>query len=63
MEEAIRRLATWARGGKAGPETVQIYPTNVCNLKCIFCCQVLGEYDFKDTVPTERWLAVAHVSA
>ena len=60
MEEAIRRLATWARGGKAGPETVQIYPTNVCNLKCIFCCQVLGEYDFKDTVPTERWLAVAH---
>ena len=60
MDEAIRRLVLWARGEKVGPETVQIYPTNVCNLKCIYCCQVLGDYDFRDTVPPERWISVAH---
>ncbi len=59
MEEVIKRLIKWAKGDKAPPETVQIYPTNKCNLRCIFCFQQLQAYDLSDRVPDKRWLDIS----
>jgi radical SAM protein with 4Fe4S-binding SPASM domain len=33
----IERLAKWARGGKAPPVTVELVPTDRCNLNCLSC--------------------------
>jgi len=59
MEEVIKRLAKWANGKTSPPETVQIYPTNRCNLKCLFCYQQLQAYDKADMVTKGRWLEIA----
>lgn len=59
MDQTIINLKQWIEKGCAPPEEVQIYPTNRCNLKCIFCCQTLGEYDFNDELSEERWLEIA----
>ncbi len=56
MKNSISRLRKWAKGGKASPETVQIYPTNKCNLRCIFCYQQLKEYDLTNSVTEKKWL-------
>jgi len=58
MEEVTKRLNLWLQGKEAPPETVQIYPTNACNLNCIFCVQALGIYDLNETVKKERWFEV-----
>jgi MoaA/NifB/PqqE/SkfB family radical SAM enzyme len=58
IEEATKRLSLWLQGKEAPPEMVQIYPTNACNLKCIFCVQALGIYNLNETVKKERWLEV-----
>ncbi|MFH1849321.1 MAG: radical SAM protein [archaeon] len=59
MNEAIVKLRAWAKGDAAPPDEVQIYPTNRCNLRCVFCFQQLKEYDLNDTVPDKRWLEIA----
>jgi MoaA/NifB/PqqE/SkfB family radical SAM enzyme len=58
MEEITKRLNLWFQGKEAPPEMVQIYPTNACNLKCIFCVQALGIYDLKETIKKERWFEI-----
>jgi len=36
-EERIKRLVKWARGGKAGPVSIELVPTERCNLNCLSC--------------------------
>jgi MoaA/NifB/PqqE/SkfB family radical SAM enzyme len=43
---------------KAPPEEVQIYPTNLCNLKCIFCYQQLKQYDYSDMLSKDKWFNI-----
>lgn len=56
----VEKLAQWASGGSAPPQRVLMYPTNNCNLKCVFCYQGLKPYDYKDTMPDEKWLAITN---
>lgn len=58
LDYLIERLVEWYRGGKPGPDMVQIYPTNRCNLKCIFCAQRLNLYDLSKEVKHRRWLEI-----
>ncbi|MDI6826365.1 MAG: radical SAM protein [Candidatus Aenigmarchaeota archaeon] len=58
MDGITRRLLKWYQGGKAPPETVQIYPTNRCNLKCIFCSLHIQDFDYKDEVSKDKWFQV-----
>jgi MoaA/NifB/PqqE/SkfB family radical SAM enzyme len=37
MEEKIQRLIEWAKGKKVGPLSLELWPTNRCNLRCIMC--------------------------
>ena len=53
MDEKIRRLLEWVRGRKAPPFTLDINPTDRCNLKCIHCWQrafkhIDSSYELKD---------------
>lgn len=59
MDQRIVNLKQWIKKGYAHPEEVQIYPTNKCNLKCIFCCQILNQYDLNDEIHKKRWLEIA----
>ena len=56
MERIISRLVEWAKGRKAPPQRVLIYPTNRCNLRCPFCYQRLKPYDYSKDLPKQRWL-------
>lgn len=56
-EKILEKLKGWKKG-KSDPEKVQIYPTNKCNLKCIFCAQRLEDYGYETEVSKERWLEV-----
>lgn len=59
MDQRITNLNQWVEEGYAPPEEVQIYPTNKCNLKCIFCCQKLNQYDFSAELTRQRWFEIA----
>lgn len=37
MKEKLNRLVKWSTGKKVGPLSIEIWPTNRCNLKCIMC--------------------------
>lgn len=37
MDEKIRRLKKWMNGEQAPPMTLELNPTNRCNLKCLSC--------------------------
>lgn len=50
------RLAKWAKGDGTAPQRVLLYPTNSCNLKCVFCYQQLAPYDYSDFMPKQKWL-------
>ncbi|MFH8086736.1 MAG: radical SAM protein [Candidatus Aenigmatarchaeota archaeon] len=58
MKTIIERLYNWYNGIKSPPEMVQIYPTNKCNLNCIFCVQRLHLYNLKDEISIQRLLEV-----
>ncbi|MEM5829495.1 MAG: radical SAM protein [Candidatus Aenigmatarchaeota archaeon] len=58
MESVIERLCNWYEGIKSPPEAVQIYPTNSCNLSCIFCVQRAHLYNPKEEISTKRLLEV-----
>lgn len=58
MDSIVERLTAWYKGEKNSPDMVQIYPTNGCNLKCIFCVQQLGIYDLGDAVSKKRWFEI-----
>lgn len=59
MDQRIINLKRWIKEEHVPPEEVQIYPTNKCNLKCVFCYQRLNQYDVKDEIPDKRWLEIA----
>jgi len=54
----LDRLQEWSQGGKPIPVTVELDPTNRCNLKCYYCS--FGDYikDDKNTLPREDMLRV-----
>lgn len=52
------RLKGWATGKKFGPQMVQIYPTNSCNLKCVFCTQRTGVYEGQKEISKKRWIEI-----
>lgn len=54
----VEKLARWADGKRAAPQRVLMYPTNNCNLRCVFCYQALKPYDYSDMMPDEKWLAI-----
>ncbi len=60
IDDASKRILLWFKGKKLPPQMVQIYPTNACNLKCIFCVQTLGIYDLNDVVPKKRWFQIVN---
>ena len=61
--ERIRRLATWASGGREGPVQIDAELHKVCNLRCLFCAryedhQILNEKSKKQQMSLERWLEI-----
>ena len=54
----MENLFKWYKGLKPPPQMVQIYPTNKCNLKCIFCVQRLNIYNLREEVSKRRWLEI-----
>ncbi len=56
MNNIISRLHNWGNGSPDVPERVLLYPTNRCNLKCLFCYQRLNPYDYSNYMPKEKWL-------
>jgi MoaA/NifB/PqqE/SkfB family radical SAM enzyme len=36
-EQKLQRILSWSKGKKPGPYSLEVYPTNICNLKCIMC--------------------------
>ncbi|MDI6826377.1 MAG: radical SAM protein [Candidatus Aenigmarchaeota archaeon] len=57
-KEAIDRIIEWAKGRKAPPHKVLIYPTNKCNLKCPFCFLRLNPYSEKKEMSRKRWMEI-----
>lgn len=73
MEEKIKRLKKWAEGEKTGPLSLEIWPTNRCNLHCIMCGTWASRrkaeekgiiYDPKEEMkrelPDEVWLKIVN---
>lgn len=59
MEEKIRRLLEWAKGKKAPPYTLDINPTDKCNLKCLYCWQRAYEPIVTDyELPDSTWIRI-----
>lgn len=54
--EVLRR---WDAEEVPAPEEVQLYPTNTCNLRCVFCVTTTGFYKGQREVSERRWLEVA----
>jgi len=60
ITKAVEILRTWEEGKELPPpEEVQIYPTNICNLRCVFCVTTTGIYKGQREVSKQRWLEVA----
>ena len=57
-DSAIQRLRKWEQGKNAPPEKVQIYPTNICNLNCIFCAQQREDYGYDSELSAQQWQEV-----
>jgi MoaA/NifB/PqqE/SkfB family radical SAM enzyme len=57
-KEAVERIVKWAKGRKAPPHKVLIYPTNKCNLKCPFCFLRLNPYENEEEMPRKRWIEI-----
>lgn len=60
MKNIIEKLQSWINGKPCPPETIQIYPTNKCNLHCIFCCQQLNNYDITEEITKKKWFEVVN---
>jgi len=58
MQDLTDSLLLWMKGQTAPPAEVQIYPTNICNLSCVFCVQTTGEYEDVEEVSDNRWVEV-----
>jgi len=58
MSEKIQRLSEWARGGMAGPLTLELNPTNRCNLKCTSCWQREFDVDYTRELSTDKLISI-----
>jgi MoaA/NifB/PqqE/SkfB family radical SAM enzyme len=59
MDEKIKRLLKFANDGKALPYTLDINPTDKCNLKCIHCWQrAFGKIDSSYELPDNKLLEI-----
>lgn len=62
MNEKINRISMWAKGKIDYPITLEINPTNRCNLFCKSCWQ--REFDINyDELPTKRFVEVIKEAA
>ena len=64
MDEKIKRLRNWMNGKKEMPYTLELNPTNRCNLKCGYCWQQnFGDIDKEDKLLTEKLLNIVREAA
>jgi radical SAM protein with 4Fe4S-binding SPASM domain len=68
FETRIERLAKWARGGKAPPVTIELVPTDRCNLNCLSCWrrgwnEEQLEKRYKQEISDERLLKLVDEAA
>jgi len=59
MDEKTGRLRSWMLGKKNMPYTLEINPTNRCNLKCLYCWQQnFDDIDKEDKISKQRLLEI-----
>ncbi|MFH8119866.1 MAG: radical SAM protein [Candidatus Aenigmatarchaeota archaeon] len=58
LEDIAKRIIAWSEGEPQDPEFIQIYPTNKCNLKCVFCVQKTSLYQQCEEVSRRRWIEI-----
>lgn len=63
MDEKIRRLSEWAQGNREGPLTLELNPTNRCNLKCVSCWQREFPVNYEGELPKERLISIVQEAA
>lgn len=63
MQEKLRRLRQWRAGKPAGPITLELNPTNRCNLFCQSCWQREFPHGAGDALSTERILSLVREAA
>ncbi|MFP4117174.1 MAG: radical SAM/SPASM domain-containing protein [Candidatus Aenigmatarchaeota archaeon] len=56
MDGKLERIEKWEEGGRAGPYTLEINPTNRCNLACRFCWQRITEPNLSKELSEEKLL-------
>lgn len=56
LENSAQRIIKWHNGKKTDPQQVQIYPTNKCNLRCIFCAQINEDYGYEEELTKKEWV-------
>lgn len=61
-KEKLKRLISWMKGEPMPPFKMLIYPTNRCNLDCIFCnCTYMrkaGKYNYKNELKMKEWTRI-----
>jgi MoaA/NifB/PqqE/SkfB family radical SAM enzyme len=64
MDEKINRLKNWMQGKKEMPYTLEINPTNRCNLECEYCWQQNFEgIDKTDKISTQKLFSIVDEAA
>jgi len=48
------RIKEWIMGGKPGPLSIVLFPTNRCNLNCLYCWTREGKKDYEE-IPTDEY--------
>ncbi len=62
MEKKIERLLSWANGKKVSPTTIELNPTERCNLRCKSCWQRANSTN-KNELSTDRLLSIVKEAA
>ncbi len=64
MDERIKRLMLWLHGKRAYPIKIEYFPTNRCNLCCIFCHKRIEPPGYQvPEIPITRMLELVEESA
>jgi MoaA/NifB/PqqE/SkfB family radical SAM enzyme len=63
LEEIGKRLELWSKGKKAGPVRMELHPTDLCNLNCIFCWRKKSEKAKKKELSENELLQVVREAA
>ncbi|MBN2053571.1 radical SAM protein [bacterium] len=56
--DSMAKIDAWRRGEPFAPWEVEVYPTNRCNLRCLFCMQRVETYDYSKELPAAEWLSI-----